>query len=509
LQKEIAVMSRYPWKDLLTQWSEEIIESGEFEDELPSEVATSGWLGYPAATEEEIAAAEERLGTAFPPSYREFLQITNGWRMTTGFIERLRPAAEVQWFSSEDQATIDAWISASGSDAMPDEEYLVYGDEAFQPLRAEYLQTALAVSDYGDGIYLLNPQTVTPEGEWEAWFFAHWVPGADRYRSFWELMIAEHEHYLYALRSGRGEPTPRAAPSLGVDAKDLDGLLAALQKPAHRMNALQALGNLRDRRAFEPVLAILQDSRVDLFTRASAARTLGELHDPRAVQPLIDTFRQTPADLSDLQFASLLGSAAGDAGAALDDLLGSITIQDMIHALEPMLGAGMAQHLQQTLTPEAVSQGISEQLSYAARQGLLTLGDAALPALFDALHDPDPDVRGEVASLLCHVRGRPGIFERLVVAFDDPDPAVRSAVAANIEQLFDNRAVDPLLKALEDPDSTVRARAARSLGIIAFRSDTDRIIEALRKASAHDADAGVRRVASQELDRLRDRRRGH
>jgi HEAT repeat protein len=499
-------MSRYPWKDLLTQWSEEIIESGEFEDELTPEVATSGWLGYPAATEEEIAAAEARLGTAFPPSYREFLQITNGWRMTTGFIERLRPAAEVQWFSSEDRATIDAWMSAGGSDAVPDEDYLVYGDEAIQPLRAEYLQTALAVSEYGDGIYLLNPQIVTPEAEWEAWFFAHWVPGADRYRSFWDLMAAEHDHFLYALKSSRGKPTPRADPSLGVDAEDLDGLLAALQTPEHRMNALQALGNLRDRRAFEPVLAIFQDSRVDLFTRECAARTLGELHDPRAVQPLIDTFRQTPAEMSDLQFASLLGSAAGRADSALDDLLGSITIQDMIAALEPMLGAGMAQHLQQTLTPEAVSRGMSEQLSYAARQGLLTLGDAALPALFDALQDPDPNVRREIASLLCHVRGQPGVFEQLVVTFDDPDPAVRSAVAANIEQLFDNRAVDPLLQALGDPDSTVRTRAARSLGIIAARSDTDRIVEALGVASVRDADTEVRRVASQELDRLRGRK---
>jgi HEAT repeat protein len=176
--------------------------------------------------------------------------------------------------------------------------------------------------------------------------------------------------------------------------------------------------------------------------------------------------------------------------------------------LEPMLGAGMAQHVQQTLTPEAVSRGMSEQLSYGARQGLLTLGNAALPALFDALHDPDPNVRREAASLLCHVRGRQGVFEQLVVAFDDPDPAVRSAVAANVEQLFDTRAVDPLLQALGDPDSTVRTRSARSLGIIAARSDRDRIVEALSMTSARDADAGVRRVASQELARLRGRRRG-
>jgi cell wall assembly regulator SMI1 len=34
---------------------------------------------YPPAAEDEIAAAEKRLGHAFPPSYRAFLQLHNGW----------------------------------------------------------------------------------------------------------------------------------------------------------------------------------------------------------------------------------------------------------------------------------------------------------------------------------------------------------------------------------------------------------------------------------------------
>ena len=45
-------------------------------------------------------------------------------------------------------------------------------------------------------MYLLNPMVVTPEGEWEAWMFAHWLPGARRYRSFWELMGGEYRMFL-------------------------------------------------------------------------------------------------------------------------------------------------------------------------------------------------------------------------------------------------------------------------------------------------------------------------
>ena len=44
-------------------------------------------------------------------------------------------------------------------------------------------------------IYLLNPKVVTPDGEWEAWFFANWLPGAARYRSFVELMQAEYRSF--------------------------------------------------------------------------------------------------------------------------------------------------------------------------------------------------------------------------------------------------------------------------------------------------------------------------
>ena len=98
-------MPSFPWTDLLEQWSAEIIRSGEYEDELTPEVTGSGWLGYPGATEEEIAAAEARLGVTFPPSYREFLLVTNGWRMTTDFIRRLRPLDELQGFAAEHQDT--------------------------------------------------------------------------------------------------------------------------------------------------------------------------------------------------------------------------------------------------------------------------------------------------------------------------------------------------------------------------------------------------------------------
>jgi HEAT repeat protein len=497
-------MSEFPWIDLLTSWSQELVSSGQNADGLPVEVIESGWLGFPGATEQELAAAEARLGTILPPSYRAFLRVTNGWRMTTGFAGGLRPVEDVGWLADEDPALIETWIMGElglGSPpiAITDAEYHVYGERVDQPFRSEYLRTALAISDRRNGIYLLNPQTVTSDGEWEAWFFAPWVPGADRYRSFWEMMEAEHERFVFVLKRTQGLPTPRADPSLGVGADDFGGLLAALRDPEQRLAALDALGNLRDARAFDAVLMVFQDQAENLLVREEAARTLGRLGDPRAIQPLLDAFRTSPEEMGRLTLNALLGS--GQAGEELPDSLAS-GLGELLDRLGGALGTPMADHLRSTLTPEAVGQGYADHLNHAVRQGLLELGDAAFPELFDALEDSDPGVRREVASLLCYARRREGVFERLLSTFADPDPSVRAALASHIEQLFEPHAVDPLLTALEDVAAPVRVAAARSLGIVGRRGADRRVAAALAAASEQDPEPQVRRVAAQSLRSL-------
>jgi hypothetical protein len=204
-------MSTFNWENFLRRWSQDLLESMQHDQQqLPIEVIKSGWLGYPGATEEQISRAEYRLGTTLPPSYREFLKVTNGWRQTTPFIYKLWSIEEIEWFAVRRPDWIDSFVAGcistyknnattfSSIPAIPDAEYFVYGDEQdCSKLRLEYLQTALEISDMGDSaIYLLNPQIITPDGEWEAWFFGNWLPGADRYRSFWEMMQAEYANFL-------------------------------------------------------------------------------------------------------------------------------------------------------------------------------------------------------------------------------------------------------------------------------------------------------------------------
>jgi hypothetical protein len=119
---------------------------------------------------------------------------------------------EVEWFRVRHQNWIDAFLEKSGyfagelsradRPAISDEEYLIYGEaQDCSKLRCEYLSEALEISKRGEGaIYLLNPQVVTLDGEWEAWFFGDWLPGADRYRSFQEMMQAEYKNFLEQIQ---------------------------------------------------------------------------------------------------------------------------------------------------------------------------------------------------------------------------------------------------------------------------------------------------------------------
>ncbi len=196
-------MTTFNWEPFLRRWSQEALASHD-PTSLPNDIQDSGWLGYPSATDAEIAQAESRLNTIFPPSYRAFLKVSNGWRQTTPFIDRLWSTAEIEWFTTRHSDWIEDFIRRYGDrDLEHDPNYEIYGpDQDCRTLRSQYLYSSLEISQKGDSsIYLLNPQVTTANGEWEAWFFGNWLPGADRYRSFEELMQAEYQNFL-ELRGG-------------------------------------------------------------------------------------------------------------------------------------------------------------------------------------------------------------------------------------------------------------------------------------------------------------------
>ncbi|MFF3390439.1 SMI1/KNR4 family protein [Streptomyces sp. NPDC002669] len=191
-----------PWRDLLQRWSDAWLDPVRHEQEraepFPAGIRAARWLGTTGATPEELTGLERRLGTSLPPSYREFLGTSDGWLDTTDEIAHLLSTREIGWVKDLDPELIEGWDDGTAADHVPDEKYFVYGDEQdCCAIRTEYLGHMLKVShtpESGD-VYLLNPCVITPDGEWEAWYLAHWLPGAVRHRSFWDLMNDEYRRF--------------------------------------------------------------------------------------------------------------------------------------------------------------------------------------------------------------------------------------------------------------------------------------------------------------------------
>ncbi|MFE2544109.1 SMI1/KNR4 family protein [Actinacidiphila glaucinigra] len=197
----------YAWRELLQRWSDEwldpVLHEQERAEPFSEEVRRARWLGGAGARAEQVEALEERLRTVLPPSYRQFLLTSDGWLDTASGIERILPVREVGWTRDLDPGLVAVWGEAEGAGGAggvraEDEEYFVYGD-AQDPvsMRPEYVRHTLKISHTPEAteVYLLNPCVVTADGEWEAWFVAHWLPGAVRYRSFWDLMNDEYRRF--------------------------------------------------------------------------------------------------------------------------------------------------------------------------------------------------------------------------------------------------------------------------------------------------------------------------
>ncbi|MGW3351175.1 SMI1/KNR4 family protein [Nonomuraea rubra] len=147
---------------------------------------------HPPATAAEVHKLEERLGVELPPSYRQFLLFANGWGSDDDCC--LLRVAEVGWLRDVDPPRAKIWSAPKpeNSWSVPDELYFVYGPEQDSiHYRGEYVPDTLLAGYWSDGVALLNPHVRTSEGEWEAWHLAPWLPGANRYRSFWELAMDE------------------------------------------------------------------------------------------------------------------------------------------------------------------------------------------------------------------------------------------------------------------------------------------------------------------------------
>ncbi|MEU9714318.1 SMI1/KNR4 family protein [Streptomyces sp. NPDC047976] len=213
------------WEPFLRAWSAE--REAAMRTEAPAEPPL-GWLGFDPAPPERIAALEARLGVPLPPSYRSFLEVTDGWRWAGEFVELLAPAAEVgplrertgylyemlaEWEQEDldedaDEDEDEDTDEDGGGDEDGDSEDGDSEDEEEEPYESARWGRAVQISLEGDQTWLiLDPGDVDADGEWAAYRFSSWSgSGPERHDSFAGLMYAEYLGFRALRKPDGGTP---------------------------------------------------------------------------------------------------------------------------------------------------------------------------------------------------------------------------------------------------------------------------------------------------------------
>jgi len=188
------------WKAFLSDVSKTVINNKHLLDEF-RDLGNNDWLGFSPITQQEIQTHEQRLNSILPPSYKEFLKASNGFKQLNCFLWNILPINKVDWLVNFDNEFYNLYKTEFVFN-VTDEDYFVYGEDQWSVnFRSDYLLKTLAISGWGDSsIILLNPEVKFGE-EWEAWVFANWYPGAHRYQSFEELMKDNYLSYLDLLNN--------------------------------------------------------------------------------------------------------------------------------------------------------------------------------------------------------------------------------------------------------------------------------------------------------------------
>jgi hypothetical protein len=185
-------MNQDEWRDFLHLFSRVLLAKDTPDNDdvnrpnFSPEIHERGYIGFDGATEEQIAAAEARLGVRLPPSYRTFLSVSNGWPVMWHSVEpgELWPAERIGLWRVQDPEAVEVWGTQQGEETSPEEHRRSRGEDEIG-YREQYVQNLIAISDRGDACdLLLSPEVVDSDGEWECWKIASWIPGAHRFRSF-------------------------------------------------------------------------------------------------------------------------------------------------------------------------------------------------------------------------------------------------------------------------------------------------------------------------------------
>ncbi|MFB6814230.1 SMI1/KNR4 family protein [Streptomyces sp. NPDC056347] len=267
----------FDWRTFLLRWSEEWADSlpdGEVRSKEDEAARRARWLGFPPASEERIAAVEKRLGRRLPPSYREFLQVSDGWQHAGGFVWLLAGTAEVHWHNDE-SGLADIFEECLDEDSDPEERR-----------EATVWRRGLQIDVEADAMHVvLDPEDVDEDGEWAVYSWASWrAAPPERYAGFAAFMRDMYREF-HGLRAHPGDGEPEF---VNDTTRELDALMERARTAALRGDWEGALPALDEAEEYgRPRAVCLGDQIRRLLGQAGTFRFDDVAADPRYAPDLL------------------------------------------------------------------------------------------------------------------------------------------------------------------------------------------------------------------------------
>ncbi|MFF1320733.1 SMI1/KNR4 family protein [Streptomyces chartreusis] len=267
----------FDWRSFLLRWS------GEWADSLPDDEARgeddeaawqARWLGFPPASEARIAAMEERLGRRMPPSYREFLKVSDGWRHAGGFVWLLAGTEGARWHDNE-SGLADLFEEYLDEDAGPEERQ-----------EADLWRRGLQLDVESDITHvLMDPEDVDEDGEWAVYTWASWrASPPERHANFLEFMRDMYREF-HSLRARPSDNEPAFA---NDTTRKLDEQVEEAKLEALRGNWEEALRALDEAKEYgRPRAGGLGDQIRRLLGQTYTVYFDGLVTDPRYAPELL------------------------------------------------------------------------------------------------------------------------------------------------------------------------------------------------------------------------------
>jgi HEAT repeat protein len=293
---------------------------------------------------------------------------------------------------------------------------------------------------------------------------------------------------LRDLDEGASRPIAEALVRFGdAGVPDLLGLLADEGHPRGRVWAARILGHVGAADAVEPLVALLH-ARDDLL-RIAAAASLGEIRDRRALQPLVQATLRDPAAQVRAQAAGAVASI--EAEGAVDVLIAALGDPDYVTRLRAL----EAFENTQLKDPAPLVRALRDPRNEVRRRAALALERVGyLDRVVEEMASADAPTSRDAYFRFLEL-GRAGLTDGVVSFMNHASFQVRALAAKAAGDLGAASAARLVFAAIDDPDWPVRAAAAETIGRLRLEGGVARLV-----AHLADEDESVRDAAAEAID---------